>query len=123
MKKVSIKKPFFITSIFFMSLLVVFTSTKSFVSSKMISYEYSWQKEIKNIDNKIEELEKLKRGYKSESIKHKNQAQRLQFQNGELQTAKKHWQLADENSRIVLRIEKKIDELKIQKKEIISKNS
>jgi hypothetical protein len=121
MKKISVNKTFFITFVFFISIFLLFGFSKSF-ASKSVAYEKSYQKEIDEIDIKIEKLEKLKKRYESEAVKHKNIAQRLQFQNGELQTAKKHWKLAEENNKIAVRIQQEIDDLKIKKEKILKEN-
>jgi len=100
---------------FFVFVFSVFMVTKSFTY-----YESSAEKqnEISIIDNKIEELEGMKRGYEAKALNHANQADRLQFMEGQLQTAKKHWKLADDNRRIATQIQKQIDELKIQKMDL-----
>jgi hypothetical protein len=121
MKKISVNKTFFITFIFFIFIFLIFNFSKSF-AFKSVAYEKSYQKEIDEIDIKIEKLKKLKMGYESESVKHKNIAQGLQFQNKELQTAKRHWKLADENNKIALRIQEEIDALKIKKENILKEN-
>jgi hypothetical protein len=121
MKKMSVNKTFFITFVFFIAIFLIFNSSKGF-AFKSVAYEKSYQNEINEIDNKIDKLENLKKGYEAEAIKHNNIAQRLQFQNGELQTAKKHWKIADENSRISLRIQKEIDALKIKKEKILKEH-
>jgi len=70
---------------------------------------------IEDIDNKINELQEMKRGYESKAIRHDNQAQRLQFIEGELQNAKRNWKIAEDNRKIAQRIQKEIDELKAQR--------
>ena len=67
------------------------------------------------------ELEEKKKGYEAKAIKHANQGDRLQFVQGELQTAKRHWKLAKENRKIAEKIQKEIDALKLKKLELQKK--
>ncbi|NGX33392.1 MAG: hypothetical protein K1060chlam4_01457 [Candidatus Anoxychlamydiales bacterium] len=76
---------------------------------------------IEDIDRKINELEEMKRGYESKAIKQVNQAQRLQFIEGQLQEAKRYWRAAEDNRKIATRIQKEIDELKIERMNLQSK--
>ncbi len=76
---------------------------------------------IKEIDEKINKLKELKKGYEAKAIRHVNQAQILQFTQGELQTAKRHWKLAEDNRKIAVRIQKEIDELQVKKKKLQKK--
>lgn len=82
------------------------------------SYQYD---SIEDIDKKINELQDMKRGYESKAIRQDNQAQRLQFIEGELQNAKRNWKLAEDNRKIALRIQKEIDELKVQRMQLQKK--
>ena len=86
-------------------------SDKSYKEASKSSQYHS----IEDIDKKINELEEMKRGYESKAIKQANQAQRLQFIEGELQTAKRYWRAAEDNRKIATRIQKEIDELKIER--------
>lgn len=117
MKKTKYKAFFAILS-FFIFIVAVFMVNKSFTYYAADSEK---QNEIMLMDQKIQELQEMKRGYVAKALNHANQAERLQFINGELQTAKKHWKLADENRRIAMQIQKQIDELKVQKYEIQKK--
>jgi len=92
-------------------------SDKSYIdSSKNIKYD-----SVEDIDKKINELEVMKRGYEAKSIKQANQAQRLQFIQGELQTAKRYWKASEDNKKIAIRIQKEIDELKIERMKLQKK--
>ncbi|NGX44743.1 MAG: hypothetical protein K1060chlam3_00918 [Candidatus Anoxychlamydiales bacterium] len=92
-------------------------SDKSYTGSSKSSQYNS----IEDIDKKINELEEMKRGYESKAIKQVNQAQRLQFIEGQLQEAKRYWKAAEDNRKIVTRIQKEIDELKIERMNLQSK--
>ncbi|MBN2479644.1 MAG: hypothetical protein JXA94_05400 [Parachlamydiales bacterium] len=119
-----IQKTFIITMSFFVFLFGILWTNKSFSSVSTVKQENlpAWKQEINELDSKIKNLEEMKRGYISSAIKHENQAQRLQFINGQQQYAKRHWQQADENRRIAERIQKEIDDLKIQRQVIIKKH-
>ncbi|KKL54486.1 hypothetical protein LCGC14_2264930 [marine sediment metagenome] len=92
-------------------------SDKSYKEASKSSQYHS----IEDIDKKINELEEMKRGYESKAIKQVNQAQRLQFIEGELQAAKRYWRAAEDNRKIVTRIQKEIDELKIERMKLQKK--
>jgi len=81
-----------------------------------------WEQEVAELDKQIEELKEMKRGYESKAVRHINQAQRLQFVQGEQLTAKRYWELAEENKQIAAHIQKDIDELEAQKKSILDKH-
>ncbi|MFA6119240.1 MAG: hypothetical protein WCT85_07085 [Parachlamydiales bacterium] len=115
MKRIKISRVFIITMIFFISIFALFSSVSSFSKSG--------NDEINVINTKISELEEMKRGYESKAIKHSHEAERFQFMEGELQRAKQHWKLADENKKVALKIQKQIDELKIKKVELQKKQA
>jgi len=60
---------------------------------------------------KIDFLKEKKMKYESKAINAENQAQRIQFQEGQLQEAKRLWQEAEINRQISNELQKKIDEL------------
>ncbi len=114
MQKVKVSRAFLMVMIFFVFIFAIFSITKK-------AYSYNNNKidtEIESINKKIAELEEMKKGYEARAIKHANNAQRLQFVEGQLQIAKKHWKLADEYKKIVEKIQSEIDELKAQKLKI-----
>lgn len=61
----------------------------------------------------------MKKGYLSRALTHQNQADRLQFQQDQLFTAKRHSILAKENRKIVEKIEEDILELTKNKDKIL----
>ncbi|HSW72746.1 MAG TPA: hypothetical protein VLG44_05010 [Chlamydiales bacterium] len=79
------------------------------------------QEEIQEIECQIEKLQKIKKGYESKALYHENQAERLQFIQQEMQTAKKHWIMAEENREIAKKIQKDIDQLEEKKQELLKK--
>jgi len=60
---------------------------------------------------KIDFLKEKKLKYESKAINAENQAQRLQFKQGDLQDAKRLWREAEINRQISNELQKKIDEL------------
>lgn len=91
------------------------------VGNKAQSFS-SWEEEVAELDKQIEALKKMKRGYESRAIRQINQAQRLQFTQGEQLTAKRYWELAEENKQIAEHIQKDIDQLEAEKKSILDKH-
>lgn len=89
----------------------------SATEDKIINGEIKENKTYKNSETneKIKKLEEIKRGYEAKAIKYANQAQRLQFEESELQKAKKLWKLSDDSKKIAQKIQKEIDELKAKK--------
>src|SRR3989304_5244708 len=77
--------------------------------------------DIDSIDSEIKDLEDLKRGYLSQAVKHENQAQRLQFIEGQLQYAKRNWKVAAEYKRKARRVQKEIDLLRERKEYLLKK--
>ncbi len=79
----------------------------------------SWQTEAESIDQQIEELKELKRGYEGRALSHENQAEQLQFIQGELSEAKRHWRIAEDNRAVAKKIQQDIDELERRKAELL----
>lgn len=90
----------------------------------------SKQQQIADLDSQIEELEKAKIGLEGKAIKLENQGQRLQFQEGYLQDAKRAFRAAAEFRENAKQIQQQIDDLQVKrealagaKKPPLSKNS
>lgn len=113
MRKLLIKRAFLIVMGFFIFIFAIFS-----VSKTGYSYNNSTIKDIDSINKKIAELEEMKKGYEAAAIKHSNQADRLQFIDGQLQLAKKHWKLADSYKEIAKKIQDEINDLEQQKVKI-----
>jgi len=79
------------------------------------------EEEIEEIECQIEKLKSMKKGYESKALYHENQAERLQFIQQEMQTAKKHWIMAEENREIAKKIQKDIDALEEKKQSLLKK--
>lgn len=75
-----------------------------------VSYLFPSAKEkIAEINKEIEYLEEVKRGFESKAAQYENMAQELQFQNNNLQDAKRYWRMADANKEAAKEVEKKIE--------------
>lgn len=81
----------------------------------------AWEEEVQEIECQIEKLKKMKKGYESKALYHENQAERLQFIQQEMQTAKKHWIMAEENRDIAQKIQQDIDKLEEKKQGLLKK--
>lgn len=121
MKRKHINKAFWMTMSFFILFFAFFSINKNFHLSAQTQVE-TWQQEIINIDKQIENLEKMKRGYEAKAIQHANQADRLQFIEGEQETAKRHWKIAEANRDVAKKIQSQIDDLKAKKKAILDEH-
>lgn len=81
------------------------------------------QIQIEEIDQKIEELERVKRGYEAKAFRHENQGERKQFQQDQTLESRRHFQLAEQNRQIANQIQQDIDRLQSQKQELLKKNN
>ena len=93
------------------------------VDSVKAQEEKDWRVELVEIDNQVYQLERMKRGYEGQALRQENQAQRLQFINEELQTAKVYWKLAEESRQTAQKIQEEIDRLEARKNEILQSHN
>jgi hypothetical protein len=98
---------------FFCSFILFASIKTAFLTSN------TTERQIQEIDGKIDELRKMKRGYEAKALQHESMGQRLQFVEKELLTAKKHWQLADKNRQIARKIEYDIEAYEQKKQELV----
>ncbi len=70
----------------------------------------------REIDQKIIELKEEKSGYEARALYHESVGERLQFVDGMLLTARKHFRLADENRKKAALIQQEIDDLEQKKR-------
>ncbi len=105
---------------FFLSLAAVCSSSESATPTR--EEEMQWV-DIGKIDQRIAELEQMKRGYESKALYHDNQAQRLQFFEGQFSLAQKHAKLADANRDVAKKIQEEIDMLKARKKDLLQRST
>jgi len=67
------------------------------------------------LTKKITELEDVKRGFIAKALRHENQAQRLQFIDGEELEAKKHAKIAAKYQLAAKKVQQEIDQLEREK--------
>lgn len=115
---IKLRRPFFMTLGFFVLIFMTLTFSKQLhrIAAKELP---KWQQQLHVLDQQISEFKNMKRGYEARALRHENQAQRLQFINGEYLTAKRHWELAKENRQIAQKIQVDIDRLEAQRKELL----
>ncbi len=76
--------------------------------------------QVQEIDQRIQELELMKRGYEAKAIRHEDLGAMRQFQQEYTLETRRHYQLAEQNRQIAENIQKDIDLLNSQKKELLS---
>lgn len=74
--------------------------------------------EIKKIDEEIEQLVEMKRGYEARALKHENMAEYLQFDQQAVLETRRHIQLADENRNKAALVQQEIDRLNAKKRQL-----
>src|SRR3990167_5401697 len=102
-----LKRTFCLTLSFFFLLwgLVAFTNESS--------------KQIEKIDNQIQELQEMKRGFESRALRHDNQAERLKFEDQAVLETRRHLELADENRAKAAAVQEEIDRLEAKKQQLL----
>lgn len=81
------------------------------------------EKRIQKIDQQIEQLEAMKRGYEGKALRHEDQAEQLQFEMQSFLEARRHNQLAEENRQKAARVQKEIDELKAERAKLVEQEA
>lgn len=94
-------------------------STPPFFSPPLFASERS---ALTRLDEEIEKLEEMKRGYESRALRHDNQAERLQFENRNFLEARRHMELADENRAKAAKIQIEIDRLEAKRQKLLNKS-
>ena len=106
-------------------LLTVAASLSLFWSVTVFSAERQGpvtpQQQLAQIDDQIQELEGIKRGYESRALRHEDQAQRLQYYDKTYLEARRHLELAQENRDKAALVQEEIDRLKGQRKKLLEK--
>jgi len=97
-------------------LLTVFCAVFGYGNSKEINEE-----KIGNLQKQIEFLQQKKKEFEAKETYHMNQGDRLQFKDGELQEAKRHWKLAEFNKKMAGEMQTKINELEQEKQKLLKK--
>jgi ribosomal protein L9 len=86
-----------------------------FISFMFLISASTSEKRIHFLTGKITELKEIKRGFIAKALMHENQAQRLQFINGEELEAKKHAILASKYRLASKKVQQVINQLKKEK--------
>jgi len=111
-----------------MSLSKFFFTTMAFffllwgISAVSAEKKENLQVQIATIDDQIEELEEMKRGYESKALRHEDQALRLQFNQEWNLEVRRHLELADENRAKAARLQIEIERLKEKRKRLVEQN-
>jgi hypothetical protein len=74
---------------------------------------------LQEVENNVDKLKKDQMRYAKDATFFENQAQRLQFIDGELPTAKKYWAMAKRNREIIDEIQKEINRQNRYKEELL----
>jgi len=83
-----------------------------------LSITANYPEELQELDNKMEELRALKRGFESRAIRAEDQADRMQFEDRYALEARRYYQIAADNREKAEKIQMEIDKLEIQKKNL-----
>ena len=74
--------------------------------------------ELQKVDQELQELEEMKRGYESRALRHENQAEYLQFDQQAVLETRRHLQLAAENKNKAALVQEQIDRLKAKRSQM-----
>lgn len=104
------RKHFIVTLVLFLALWggTAFSLPVNLASSQK-------EMQIQQIDQQIQELEDMKRGYEAKALRHEDQADRLQFNDQTYLETRRHIQLADENRAKAAAVQKEIDRLQTER--------
>lgn len=75
--------------------------------------------QVQQIDQQIQELEEMKRGFEARALRHEDQADRLQFDDQTYLETRRHNQLAAENRAKAAAVQKEIDRLQAEKNKLL----
>lgn len=106
------RRKFFFTTLAFFFLLWG-------ISAVSAEKRVTLQSKIASIDDQIEDLEEMKRGYESKALRHEDQALRLQFNQEWNLEVRRHLELADENRAKAAVLQQEIDRLKEKRKALL----
>jgi hypothetical protein len=98
----------------FLIFLLLFASVKTSIFGTLTKDQM-----IESVEKKIKELEEMKRGYESRALKHDSQGDRLQFAQGQLNVAKKHWDLAEQNRAVAKKLQQDIDAYNLKRNKLL----
>lgn len=103
---------------FFLLVLVLLQSSFSIFAEEAPK----WQKDLTVLEQKIHCLEETKKRFEADAIYHENEGERLQFVNGQLSLAKKHWQAASGYWKAAEDVQVQIDLIEKEKRDLMNKN-
>ncbi len=92
------------------------------LATLLLTTSYTWQDQVKEIDQVIQELEGQKESYRRKAQKNTNNAMRWQFQRNNYMDARRAWDKVVESKQKMVEIQDQIDDLKARKKVIIKKH-
>lgn len=75
--------------------------------------------EIRTIDEQIQQLEEMKRGFEARALRHDDQAEYLQFEQQAGLETRRHIQIADANRKKAETVQKEIDLLQLKKEKLL----
>ena len=71
---------------------------------------------VQQIDQQIEQLQDMKRGFEARALRHENMAEWLQFDDKAYLEMRRHIQIAEENKQKAAAVQREIDRLETEKK-------
>lgn len=75
--------------------------------------------QVQQIDQEIQELEGMKRGFEARALRHEDQAQWLQFNDEAVLEVRRHQEIAQENREKAAEVQKRIDLLKAKRQKLL----
>lgn len=108
----------YFTVIFAVFVLIWGYSVYSTPISPLLSLQKDAQ--VQQIDQQIQELEDMKRGFEARALRHEDQADRLQFDDQTYLETRRHIQLAEENRAKASAVQKEIDRLQTEKEKLLN---
>lgn len=78
----------------------------------------SKQEQVQSIDEQIQELKEMKRGFESRAIRAEDQASRLQFEEHFMLETRRYNKIAEENRAKAQKVQEEIDRLEAKKASI-----
>lgn len=84
--------------------------------------QVSWQEEVKQIDQQIENLGDLQDRYRSSATRHTNNAMRWQFQNENYLDARRAWDQVAQDKQKIREIQDQIDDLNARKQQLLQEH-
>ncbi len=76
--------------------------------------------QVQKIDQQIEELQEMRRGFEARALRHEDQADRLQFDDQTYLEMRRHNQLAAENRAKAAAVQKEIERLQQKRAKILN---